>query len=356
MKLFCTADLGIAGGASLPSYPGFVQSWHPNMPALDNNTVFYIPDRFDPEWLYPVVDFYGKPGLVFGFFSSLDLKDIPYFGLPISFAWQANKYFANEQFLDSVETEYAFNFIINRKRINRHLVAKLVELFQLTDYTYTASNVERSQNLQFIVDELNSLDPANPLLQIDRSCFLSPVNIETRWIDDGADQTIPTFGQKLHSAHDTTWNSGLNQIFYSSAVSLITETIETEPGSFFTEKTLYALLGLTFPIWIGGINHASEFKNLGFDIFEDVVDHSYESMPTLIERCYWAVAKNLDLLKDKNLCRELRKRNLDRLLDNRNKVFDGRMKLRLNQLIDTLPDDCSPLIREALTRYYPVPL
>jgi hypothetical protein len=62
-----------------------------------------------------------------------------------------------------------------------------------------------------------------------------------------------------------------------------------------------ALYAGTIPIWVGGWRIADYMASLGFDTFDDVVDHSYqtESDPEL--RCDLAVARNLKLLSNFDL-------------------------------------------------------
>jgi hypothetical protein len=86
----------------------------------------------------------------------------------------------------------------------------------------------------------------------------------------------------------------------------------------FTEKTAYAILGRTFPLWVGGgIEQAEKFEQMGFDVFRDIIDHSYQHCPTLIERCYYAFERNLPLLSDYKYARKIREKCIDRLESNR---------------------------------------
>ena len=80
-----------------------------------------------------------------------------------------------------------------------------------------------------------------------------------------------------------------------SAVALISESADFQKASVFTEKTLYALMALNFPLFIGGYGHADQLTRMGFDVFDDIIDHSYQYKETLFERCYYAFYNNLEL-------------------------------------------------------------
>ena len=65
-----------------------------------------------------------------------------------------------------------------------------------------------------------------------------------------------------------------------------------------TEKTLMSIYSATLPIWVGGWRLASTLRDMGFDVFDDVVDHSYETFEDPWDRAYYAIEKNIDLLRN----------------------------------------------------------
>jgi hypothetical protein len=87
-------------------------------------------------------------------------------------------------------------------------------------------------------------------------------------------------------------------VFEPSCVSLITEPSYYERETIVTEKTLMAMWAGTIPIWVGGWGVASWLQRHGFDIFDDIVDHSYQWLANPKDRVYHAVADNLDLLRN----------------------------------------------------------
>ena len=88
----------------------------------------------------------------------------------------------------------------------------------------------------------------------------------------------------------------LREKYRSSFVELVTETTFAEPAIHLTEKTLHAFLGYNFPIVLGSVGTVEFLRNLGFDMFDDVVDHTYDTDPDPVGRVVNAINSNYHLL------------------------------------------------------------
>jgi len=202
-----------------------------------------------------------------------------------------------------------------------------------------------------ILAEITLLGDQNPLDQATKSFMLSPIKLEKRFIEFSS-PTLSTCSVRDYGGNKWAWENGLNNMFLSSAISLITESLRFEKAAAFTEKTIYSVLGLTFPIWVGGYNQATEWKNIGFDVFDDIIDHSYQSHDTLIERCYYAFANNLDLLSNKDKSAKLRLLCKDRLLKNRKLLLNNHLGIIANNKISTYPQELQ-LCMSKIFKYFP---
>ncbi|HNT71378.1 MAG TPA: hypothetical protein PKI83_06955, partial [Bacteroidales bacterium] len=94
-------------------------------------------------------------------------------------------------------------------------------------------------------------------------------------------------------------------------------------------------------------------KDQGFDIFDDIIDHSYQYHNTLIERCYYAIADNLEILTNLQHSSKLRDAMQKRLNANRQKIIydcleftnkmldptSGSIINNLQQFYNTVPKD-----------------
>lgn len=304
---------------------------------LTNNDILYFYDVFDEQTVKEIIAEKGKPKYILGdSLSFIDTSvDVPIYTTNLWLESELKHYAITMP--EIVQTKYSANFLINKKQINRHLTIKLCEIFNL-DVSYTWSGIGRSLDLTTIVNELESMPDSSFISQPERSKLFAPIEIPANWIAY-PNNTINDSFIDHYGGNEWSWNNGINDIVSQSAVSLISESVWTQRAIHFSEKTAYSVLGLTFPIWIGGYQQAREWKKIGFDTFEDIIDHSYQSMETLIERCWYAVKLNLDLLQDKNKLSELRQEHIARLRRNRDLLMSNRLQEYNDKIISHWPND-----------------
>lgn len=305
------------------------------------NNILVIHDWYDTDRLNELIK-YTQPKYILNMYY-VDIeggdkeKDLPIFSFPAVFLFY-NRIFRSAN-LPEITDYNTFNFIINKKLIHRTLCIRLVEMFKLTDYTYTWSGLGRDYNMSDIITELDQLGTSSPLTEEQRQFLLAPIEIESKFFEMPESVNSTDSHVNYKSDNTYTWNNFLKNIFTSSAVSLITESHGHLKKAGFTEKTSYAILGLTFPIWVGGYNQAQGLKQLGFDVFEDIIDHSYQSYPTLIERCYYAIANNLEILSNKSLAHELRTKNINRLKANRDLLLGDHTEIENLKIAKNWPTE-----------------
>lgn len=87
----------------------------------------------------------------------------------------------------------------------------------------------------------------------------------------------------------------LAPLYARSAVNIVTETqYDSRPG-IITEKTLQAMIAQQVPVVIGHPGIVQDCQELGFDMFEDLVDCSYDLAPN-DSRAELAITLNQDLI------------------------------------------------------------
>ena len=106
------------------------------------------------------------------------------------------------------------------------------------------------------------------------------------------------------------------QVFEPTCVSLITEPCYLEREIMITEKTILAIYAGTLPIWAGGWRLPDAMRDLGFDVFDDIVDHSYSTLADPVARLDQALIKNQRLLTNFDLVRDFIAANQQRLQHN----------------------------------------
>lgn len=314
----------------------------------------YILHNWDvlyPEHILPTINKHGNPKYIFtdGMATfNTKINDLPVYAVDAWLENEMNNFVENNIIVPThYQTKHCANFVINKKQINRWVTIKLCEIFNV-DYDYTWSGIGKSFDLSLFINEKQTL--SDNTLDEYWDQILPSVTTSEKWIDVDGDVTSDLSHVNYISNTDV-WNSGLNDIMTNTAVSLITESLVDQNAATFSEKTVFALYGLTFPIWVGGVNMATEWENKGFDIFNDVIDHSYQSMPTLLERCFYAIYLNREILTDINLAKELRNKMKDRLFENQCKLTPEIFKNYNRSVIETWPVELQEPALRSMYRY-----
>ena len=121
-----------------------------------------------------------------------------------------------------------------------------------------------------------------------------------------------------NTEHDQT-----NPIFHSCLFNLVVESSsQTDAGvwrsHFITEKTFKAFGLRQIPLWFAVPGLVAQVRKLGFDLFDDIVDHSYDTITDEHVRfkCVAQQIKQLDQQLTLAQCQQLRRSLLDRLNQN----------------------------------------
>ena len=197
----------------------------------------------------------------------------------------------------------AFNFMINKMRFNRRALVRTVTANSLSTSTYSLCTQE----------DYYGWKPRYHLFNGDRH------------------KGDIIFLANTSSGNYTGW-VGPN-VFEPSVISLITEPGAHSLSAFVTEKTLYAFEGQTIPIWAGGYRHAEMFRNMGFDMFDDLIDHSYSEHPDENKRIELAVTLNKTVLQDTQSLINYYNNNKERFVYNQQLMRSGRV---YNHSVDNL--------------------
>lgn len=257
------------------------------------------------------------------------LKDYNTLYLPVFISAEAEEFRTNDIEINWDHKPYCFNFMINKVRPNRELLLLLIEHFGLKNYTYTLcwKNVEiRRPSL------------ARRTLNVDYRTIIyqTPLTIEPKFHTLGHEIVMERGLRYGEFKNCNNYKHLLKStIFEPSCVSLITEPCFYERETLKTEKTIMAMYGGTLPIWVGGWSIPQSLRDLGFDVFDDIIDHSYERMSDPFDRTYFAIEKNLHLLKDASVAQKFIKENQHRLQHNldllKKNVFFDDMTAKINR-------------------------
>ena len=260
-----------------------------------HNEIVYIDDHCYDETSqsFPVKQLLvNNPGnhlLVFDHLGHDDvLAEYPHVIMPVYLAAEVEEFKRQKLQPNWSNKTHCFNFMINKPRLNRIRLLEYVEREQLTNRLY-----------------------ALPWRHSDYASI--PVTDYRIGEEVVLDQGV----KNRHYPNALTYQQLLQrQVFEPTCVSLITEPCYLEREIMITEKTVMAMYAGTLPIWIGGWRLPDAMRDLGFDVFDDIVDHSYSTLADPVARLDQALIKNQRLLTDFDLVRDFIAVNQQRLQHN----------------------------------------
>lgn len=173
-----------------------------------------------------------------------------------------------------------FNFMINKLRPHRKKLLEIIEELNLTNFSYSLPWQE------------------NPFTSLPVTNYMIGTEIQMpQGIQSGDIPNSQNYKQLLQKT-----------VFEPSCISLITESTYVEREAMLTEKTIMAIYGGTVPIWVGGWRCADALRMLGFDVFDDIVDHSYQALEDPWQRVRKSISLNKKLLSNFKLTTPIIKR------------------------------------------------
>ena len=103
----------------------------------------------------------------------------------------------------------------------------------------------------------------------------------------------------------TNFERDLRKLYTNSFVEIINGTLYFTKGTLANEKYLNSVYGFNLPIFVSTPGTVAYFRSHGFDMFDDVVDHTYDSIEDPIARIFSAIENNKDLLSNKEHTQEI---------------------------------------------------
>ena len=112
------------------------------------------------------------------------------------------------------------------------------------------------------------------------------------------------YNQHGHTNNFTNFNLNLRNMYRNSFVEIVSESAFASPAFMLTEKTAHAFYGCNFPIILCGCGAVSHLRELGLDMFDDVIDHGYDVIANPFDRIVSAVESNRQLLTDPDYAKQ----------------------------------------------------
>ena len=118
------------------------------------------------------------------------------------------------------------------------------------------------------------------------------------------------------------YNQKLYPLYQTTFIDIISDTTFFEPSAFINDKYVNAILGANFPIFISSSGTVEQLRQLGFDVFDDVIDHSYDTISDHAVRLSQAIELNKHLLVNVELTSQLWHTHANRFKQNQHYFFN----------------------------------
>jgi hypothetical protein len=210
------------------------------------------------------------------------------------------RFFSHVERLDvdweNLEIDRYFIALMRRPSVGRSMFAKqLLDTFNRDEFVISCGCGGTSSDFNKIpVEVRNAIAP-----------YTLPILI------DG--HIGPDYAQHCHS----------DENFFTCLINVVTETSsQTDEGSwreiFITEKTFKAFAYRQVPVWFAVPGLVQEVRNLGFDVYDDVIDHSYDNIidPDIRMQQVVEILQDFVIRHSISDMQNLRKQLWTRMLDN----------------------------------------
>ena len=121
---------------------------------------------------------------------------------------------------------------------------------------------------------------------------------------NGDDYAIYTNYGQGHTDNASNFDLRLRNMYRDSFVEIVSETSFVSPSYILSEKTAHAFYGCNFPIILSGCGIVAHLREIGLDVFDDVVDHSYDLIENPFDRIVAAIESNRRLLVDTDYAKQ----------------------------------------------------
>jgi len=190
------------------------------------------------------------------------------------------------------------------------------ELLDLVDWEFS----EDTKNIQQIIK------------QGFKRIFL---NKDTLVNDEKTYSTVPNTEMTIYYSNAQNFQDYLCLKYSNSLIEIISETLYNTPYGSVSEKFLNSVYGCNFPILIAVPGAVKFLRNLGFDMFDDIIDHSYDNIDDDLKRIESAIQRNIHLITNKNLLITHWKNNIVRFDNNLDFVKNQLPNIIYNKVIDS---------------------
>jgi hypothetical protein len=139
------------------------------------------------------------------------------------------------------------------------------------------------------------------------------------------------------------FENNLRSAYQNSFVEIVGCRLGVDPGVSIDEKMINSVYARNFPVLIGSTGTVKFYRNLGIDMFDDVIDHSYDQIDNPVDRFYKAIVDNKHLITDTDQTKKIwqaRESRFDENIDrfNNNEIYNNLRQKTLMMCNQVIPD------------------
>lgn len=132
------------------------------------------------------------------------------------------------------------------------------------------------------------------------------------------------------------FDRSLRYLYQDSLLEIVNESLFFNRGIFVTEKFQNSVYGFNLPIVMSVPRTVDYLRSNGFDMFDDVVDHSYDLLSDPVQKIFCAIENNLRLFTDPGFLARCYKHCLPRLEKNYQYIKNDMYQHFQNRFQDSL--------------------
>jgi len=206
-----------------------------------------------------------------------------------------------EKNMKSLKTTVSLN-----RNMRPHRVAMVSYLFgkKINKNSYISINIRDNMDQITPMDQISWDFINHQEFKKDIEQGFNDINYFELLPDQEVYNTIPNTRTVIDYKNSSNFDKRLRNIYKETFVELISETLyDTETG-IVTEKFLNSVYGYNFPIIISTPFTVNYLRNIGFDMFDDIIDHSYDVIIDPCERMAQLIDMNIDILCNADIAKE----------------------------------------------------
>lgn len=240
--------------------------------------------------------------------SNLDHYKLKYNGVNVHSLRFLPSYYSKHIFKDDIDiiTDKEFLFMCHNKRIKSHRFAVLLEMKKLNilnniDWSFLLNNDPNRDYYQFFKNIYEHDEISNLLVDVQ---YFNKLGVKKSKYEE------------LHLDNDLENDFIYKKTFENSFINIVTETYFESNMIHITEKSFKPFNFYQLPIFFATCGHVKKLKDLyGFDMFDDLINHSYDNESNDRIR-FKLIVNEIKKLNDVNI-KDFYCNNIDRLKSNK---------------------------------------